>query len=41
MDLSEIKKINIVTGHYGCGKTNFAVNLALRLKRSALWTSTL
>ena len=31
MDLSEIKKINIVTGHYGCGKTNFAVNLALRL----------
>lgn len=31
MDLSEIKKINIITGHYGCGKTNFAVNLAIRL----------
>ena len=35
MDLSEIKKINIITGHYGCGKTNFAVNLALRLSDEA------
>lgn len=31
MDLSCVKKINIVTGHYGSGKTNFAVNLALAL----------
>lgn len=27
-----MKKINIVTGHYGSGKTEFAVNYALRLK---------
>ena len=25
----ELKKNVIITGHYGCGKTNFAVNLAL------------
>ncbi len=27
-----MKKINIVTGHYGSGKTEFALNYALRLK---------
>lgn len=27
-----MKKINIVTGHYGSGKTEFAINYALRLK---------
>ena len=27
------KKINIICGHYGSGKTNLAVNLALDLKR--------
>ncbi len=26
-----MKKITIITGHYGSGKTNFAVNLALKL----------
>lgn len=28
----DLKRIIIVTGHYGCGKTNFAVNLALALE---------
>jgi len=28
------KKITIITGHYGAGKTNFAVNLALYFKES-------
>lgn len=28
------KKITVVTGHYGSGKTNFSVNLALRLARA-------
>ena len=23
------KKVTVITGHYGCGKTNLAVNLAL------------
>lgn len=27
-------KMNIITGHYGSGKTNFAVNLALDIARS-------
>lgn len=31
MLLQELKKINIICGHYGCGKTNFAINLALYL----------
>lgn len=26
-----MKKITIITGHYGSGKTNLAVNLALQL----------
>lgn len=26
-----MKKITVITGHYGCGKTNFAVNIALEL----------
>lgn len=29
-----MKKINIVTGHYGSGKTNFSANLAVRLAES-------
>ena len=28
-----MKKITIITGHYGSGKTNFAVNLALKLAK--------
>lgn len=28
---NHMKKITIITGHYGCGKTNLAVNLALKL----------
>ena len=27
----ESKKITVIAGHYGCGKTNIAVNLALKL----------
>lgn len=30
--LRDIKKISIITGHYGSGKTNVSVNLALYLK---------
>lgn len=30
-NLKNIKKINIIFGHYGCGKTNLAVNLSLML----------
>ena len=26
-----MKKITIVTGHYGSGKTNFSANLAIKL----------
>ncbi len=33
MILSESQKLNIVCGHYGSGKTNVAVNLALDLRR--------
>lgn len=29
----EHKRITIIAGHYGSGKTNFAVNLAFRLKK--------
>lgn len=29
------KKLNIITGHYGSGKTNVAVNLALMAKKSS------
>lgn len=31
MDLSDVKKVTIITGHYGSGKTNFAVNMAIAL----------
>ena len=27
-------KITVITGHYGCGKTNVAVNIALKLAES-------
>ena len=27
-------KITVITGHYGCGKTNIAVNIALKLSES-------
>lgn len=30
----EAKKITLITGHYGSGKTNFAVNLALRYAKA-------
>jgi len=30
----QTQKIIIITGHYGCGKTNTAVNLALALRKS-------
>ncbi len=32
--LKNLKRIIIIAGHYGCGKTNFAVNLALWLEKS-------
>ena len=28
-----MKRLNIITGHYGSGKTEFAINYALKLKR--------
>ena len=31
--IDSVKRITIVTGHYGSGKTNFAVNLAVDLCR--------
>ncbi|MEA4912264.1 MAG: cobalamin biosynthesis protein CobQ [Oscillospiraceae bacterium] len=31
--MDKLKRITAITGHYGCGKTNFAVNLALRFAR--------
>ncbi|MDR0315135.1 MAG: hypothetical protein LBH71_04210 [Oscillospiraceae bacterium] len=27
------KRINIICGHYGCGKTNFSINAALNMKK--------
>lgn len=32
--MENVKKITIITGHYGCGKTNFSVNYALFLAKS-------
>lgn len=29
-----MKKINIITGHYGCGKSNLSVNLALEIAKT-------
>ena len=29
MLLNKLKKFIVVTGHYGCGKTNFSINLAI------------
>ncbi|MDE6021006.1 MAG: cobalamin biosynthesis protein CobQ [Ruminococcus sp.] len=29
-----MKKITVITGHYGCGKTNFAVNQSLALAKN-------
>ncbi len=34
MNNSNLKRISIITGHYGSGKTNIAVNMALDLKKS-------
>ncbi|MCL1903472.1 MAG: cobalamin biosynthesis protein CobQ [Oscillospiraceae bacterium] len=34
MCIERVPKITIVTGHYGAGKTNFAVNLALSVKKA-------
>lgn len=31
--LEKIKPLTIVTGHYGCGKTNFSLNLAVELSK--------
>ena len=33
--MPEIKRLTVVTGHYGCGKTNLSINLALDLARGA------
>ena len=32
--LTNFHKITIITGHYGCGKTNFSINLALFLAQA-------
>lgn len=34
-----MKKIHIITGHYGCGKTNLSVNLAVRCSEQGLKTA--
>jgi hypothetical protein len=31
--LPDIKRFTVITGHYGCGKTNLSINLALDLAR--------
>jgi len=31
--MPELKRFTVVTGHYGCGKTNLSINLALDLAR--------
>lgn len=31
--IAECKQVSIITGHYGSGKTNFSVNLALALRK--------
>ncbi len=36
MDNNSLKRINIFCGHYGSGKTNIAVNFALRLRKKGL-----
>ena len=33
MKLNDLKRIIIVCGHYGCGKTNFSLNLALDIAK--------
>ena len=30
-----MKKINIITGHYGCGKTNVSANMAVELSKTS------
>ena len=30
----DFKRITLLSGHYGSGKTNIAVNLALQLRKS-------
>ena len=32
--MKDLKRITIISGHYGSGKTNIAVNLAIDLKKS-------
>lgn len=34
MTAPDIKRFTVITGHYGCGKTNLAVNLAIDLRAS-------
>ena len=38
-DWAQEARINIIVGHYGCGKTEFAVNLALALSESGKKTA--
>ena len=33
-ELKDLEKIIVVTGHFGAGKTNFAVNLAKEAKKN-------
>ena len=32
--IDNLEKVTVITGHYGSGKTNFAVNLAIDLRRA-------
>ena len=34
--MKEYKRVYILAGHYGSGKTNVAVNLALKMKKDGL-----
>lgn len=34
INIDKIKRISIIAGHYGSGKTNIAVNLAIELRKS-------
>lgn len=33
ININSLKRITVVCGHYGCGKTNFSINLALHMAK--------
>lgn len=34
IDINKLKRITVICGHYGCGKTNFAINLSIAMAKS-------